>query len=1243
MEAGPSQPERTATATQALSGNNISLQLRARTVTCDAKQVRDAFRITNEGTTPVKLSDITVKFWIDDTSGHAIVVKDNGDGCLAHPADGCDEGNDDDEGDGLECFDDVHHVTPTITAFSAACGTDATHQANQEIAISTTDDDLLQPGDSWTGLRISVRNKAGFSPGTADWYSGCLAAHPFVQDVHFAIYVAGALVRTSPGVPPDCRADHGSQQLSGHVPPVIATAPLVGPLPGAAQVTLAFGLPFQHQTDLQPLIQSVTDPASPQYRQYLSPDDFAAHFGPAQSDYDALQQFATSNGLTVTGTYAARSLMLITGAAADVENALFTTLNVYRRSDGTTFYAPANEPSLNLATQLLHVTSLDSYAVPFPSGGTSGACAGSTGFYGQDFRNTYAPCTTGVPQVAGAGQIIALFAPDTYNSQNITTYANGTGLSSTGITLPNGSPLSGALGTNVSQVVVPANGAASSTSNFTTPGITAGFGQAEVEVGMEAVLAMAPLAHLVVYEQDTTTTSGFQPLYILQKMAEPVPNTSPAQVAQVIANSWTWTGGAPSDPNLVQTFQQYAVQGQSFFQAAGDLGAYQSASTGTTPAGAVPEPISDTSLMTVVGGSQVQGTTESTWNNKSERGGFPACNIGQGQQVGQAERRAGTCNSVTGGGVSSLPIPNYQLSIQTSVPGGTGLSTANRMVPDVSIVADGLAAFTCNGTTSPCGTGGAAVCVRGTSGSAALWAGLAALANSANTNYAGPIGFANPQLYSLRAAGVLNPFSDIQDTSDNSYACTTATCNGAQFYSSFVGYDMATGLGSPSASQCNMLIKQLPPQSCMPGTSLSALVTTVSGAQGVVAYVPNGSYGEPATGVSVVTLEGNGPATQVIPTAKTVNTCGVDTGLGLVVCTSNDTDVYFISGTGTPITGQSLATTEQTGSGGSCKTCNVAVDPLHHQAFLSIGTTVGTTTGAFLQRVDLTTSPPTIDPDPTHLIPLNQQTSSEDIVVDTIRGLVLSPNEAPFNGGGVTDTNAGNFQLINTTTGAVYNNTIAALPSALIGGRTVQELDSAAEDCTTGIAVVTDEFTNALLLTDLTQSTFNNTAGTWSTPAAATSFQSYSDFGNFSAGTTGVAMASGTHYGVIAGEFGGNQFAMIQLPATSGVGAPPLGLIDWVAATIPSPDGTNAWQNGEDPHSLTAYQSPIATAPFSSKPYAILVDDFTSSSTTTKTLAIVDLMGLQTFAAGAHTANLTASQTCHGQTWSSGCIVRFVP
>ena len=63
-----------------------------------------------------------------------------------------------------------------------------------------------------------------------------------------------------------------------------------------------------------------------------------------------------------------------------------------------------------------------------------------------------------------------------------------------------------------------------------------------------------------------------------------------------------------------------------------------------------------------------------------------------------------------------------------------------------------------------------------------------------------------------------------------------------------------------------------------------------------------------------------------------------------------------------------------------------------------------------------------------------------------------------------------------------------------------------------------------------------------------------------------IAVAQGTHTGIVSGEFGGNAITAIALPTTSGSGMPAIG--DWVTCAI---DG---FSNGFDPHTLTAYQSP---------------------------------------------------------------------
>ena len=69
-----------------------------------------------------------------------------------------------------------------------------------------------------------------------------------------------------------------------------------------------------------------------------------------------------------------------------------------------------------------------------------------------------------------------------------------------------------------------------------------------------------------------------------------------------------------------------------------------------------------------------------------------------------------------------------------------------------------------------------------------------------------------------------------------------------------------------------------------------------------------------------------------------------------------------------------------------------------------------------------------------------------------------------------------------------------------------------------------------------------------------------------SAGASGIAVAQGTHIGIVSGEFGGNVITAIKLPATSGSGTP--AIVDWVTCSI------TEFRDGLDPHTATAYQSP---------------------------------------------------------------------
>ena len=157
---------------------------------------------------------------------------------------------------------------------------------------------------------------------------------------------------------------------------------------------------------------------------------------------------------------------------------------------------------------------------------------------------------------------------------------------------------------------------------------------------------------------------------------------------------------------------------------------------------------------------------------------------------------------------------------------------------------------------------------------------------------------------------------------------------------------------------------------------------------------------------------------------------------------------------------------------------------------------------------------------------------------------------------------------------------------------------------TTGIALSTVEFTRTLYLADLTQAVFVPGApGTWSAPSQ---FQDFPEFAGFSAGTSGIAIAQGPHLGIVAGEFGGSAFGVIQLPATSGVGIP--AVVDWVSADVPSdPACGGSFSNGFDPHTVTAYVSPnsgqaiglMANGIFGSAPTCLVVIDLQAVLTCT--------------------------------------------
>jgi kumamolisin len=539
------------------------------------------------------------------------------------------------------------------------------------------------------------------------------------------------------------------QQLQGHVPREAATAPYLGQLEGSHTLNLAIGLPLRNQDELQQFLKDVYDPHSPLYRRFLTTEEFTQRFGPTDSDYQAVIDFANAHHLTVTNTYRNHLLVDVQGTVSDIQRTFHVALNRYQREDGSEFRAPDQEPSLDLDVPVTYVSGLENYHVPKPALNAqplsaqntqaawpeSGTGAGNL-YLGGDFRNAYLPCVPGT--IKGAGQTVALVEFDRYYASDIGTYATDAGYPAPQLT-------------NIS------------VDGFSTSGApTTRNGGLEVSLDIEMAFAMAPTAQIYVYEE----ANGGNADDMLNAIAA-------NNAAKQISCSWSDFG----DASTVAILSEYAAKGQSFFIAAGDTGAYVAGA----PITAVPDPIDLSSNMTVVGGTALTTsgsggtlgtyTSETVWN----------------QSPGPAATQTPWINAVASGGICSaaaLPIPTYQVPFD----GANSASNQYRNIPDVSMVAESIELI---------GNQGVTYQASGTSAASPLWAGLITLINQeAALVNKGPVGLANLALYSMAGANYANDFNDITTGNNNYWGTNTS------LYASGTGYDLTTGLGSP---KCNLM------------------------------------------------------------------------------------------------------------------------------------------------------------------------------------------------------------------------------------------------------------------------------------------------------------------------------------------------------------------------------------------------------------------------------------------------------
>ena len=213
-------------------------------------------------------------------------------------------------------------------------------------------------------------------------------------------------------------------------------APAVGRLPANQSMRLVLVLPLRDREGLDNFLKDVYDPSSPNFRHFLTVEQFTEKFGPTQEDYDSVIRFAEANGFKVVKTSRNRMNIDVTGRVSKIEAAFHVNMGVYQHpTENRTFFAPDREPMADLAVQLWHIGGLDNYSTPKPayhridasaesnarSNATTGSGPGAS-FLGSDMRAAYYVDGNSSATLTGAGQSLGLFEFIGTDLTDLTTY-----------------------------------------------------------------------------------------------------------------------------------------------------------------------------------------------------------------------------------------------------------------------------------------------------------------------------------------------------------------------------------------------------------------------------------------------------------------------------------------------------------------------------------------------------------------------------------------------------------------------------------------------------------------------------------------------------------------------------------------------------------------------------------------------------------------------------------------------------
>lgn len=672
-----------------------------------------------------------------------------------------------------------------------------------------------------------------------------------------------------------------------------ARATLVGSRPAAARsatdtgrmspsaklegVTVVFGRSQAQEAALQALLKAQQTPGSPQYHQWLTPDQFGAQFGMADADIATVESWLQQQGFTVTGVSRSRSRITFAGSVGQIETAFGTEMHMYS-VNGESHFAPSSDLSVPAALlgSVQTVANLSDFRphshvrvgpAQAVHGNFTEAVTEAHFLTPKDVYTIYDINPAYNAGDNGTGQSIAIVGQSAVAASDITNFQNAAGLT-------NKTP---------SMILMPNSG----TSTVYTGD------ELESDLDLEYSGAIAPGANIYfVYVGSDLNLSALDALqYAVDQRLAPIISSSYGECETGV--------GAAEYATLNAVLEQASTQGQTVIAAAGDDGStdcygdksltaaqqiapavdFPGSSQYVTSMGGTEFPAADVAMGNTTYWTAASGSTdlidsavsyipEVVWNDSNTQG-----------------------LSSGGGGVSAFTA---QPTWQTNFAGITVGS--KREVPDIALDAspNNAGYLYCTSDTAGWNPGQVASCnsgfhdsstqdltvAGGTSFAAPIFAGMMAVINQSQ-NSPGQ-GVVNPTLYSLasNAATYASAFHDVTGGTNDCAALGATVCTGAGAteYSAGVGYDEASGLGSVDLYQ---LLKAWPAAATTSMPVAAASATTVTAASATVA--PSAS-----DAITITVAPSPGDTVTTTPTGSVELTVGKTT-----------TSVSLVNGTAT--------------------------------------------------------------------------------------------------------------------------------------------------------------------------------------------------------------------------------------------------------------------------------------------------------------------------------------------------------